>query len=150
LDEVGRDLRYGVRTSLRNQGFTLVVVLTLAIGIGANAATTLGRLYATRRPGYGASSRPESGYDIASARTCSPSFKTLGLPKLVLIGHSLAGQEMSALASQHRDQMAALIYLDAAKRYAYDVPGEFEKDFPLCVEQIPGSEHYFRRYTTVV
>lgn len=38
LDEIGRDVRYACRTSLRNPGFTAVVVLTLGLGIGANTA----------------------------------------------------------------------------------------------------------------
>src|SRR5262245_30456481 len=33
-----RDLRHGIRVLLQAKGWTIVVVLTLAIGIGANAA----------------------------------------------------------------------------------------------------------------
>jgi len=38
LDEIGRDVRYGCRTFVRQPGFAVVVVLILALGIGANTA----------------------------------------------------------------------------------------------------------------
>src|SRR5581483_8106353 len=38
MESVWRDVKYGLRTLLRTPGFTLVAVLSLALGIGANTA----------------------------------------------------------------------------------------------------------------
>ncbi len=93
--------------------------------------TVIGHVYSITPRGYGASSRPQSGYDVSRlGEDVLAVITSLQIEKPVLIGVSLAGQEMSYLAVRHRNRIKALIYVDAAYRYAYDVPGQFEKDFP--------------------
>lgn len=97
----------------------------------APTLTAVGHVYALTRRGYGASSRPESGYDVARlGEDVLAVITALQLDRPVLVGHSIAGQEMSYVASEYPGRIAGLVYLEAAYRYAYDVPGEFEKDFP--------------------
>ncbi|MBN1973346.1 MAG: alpha/beta hydrolase [Sedimentisphaerales bacterium] len=81
----------------------------------------------TRR-GFGASSKPDSGYD--ADRLGDDVVAVLDSMKLehpVLVGHSIAGEELSSVATRFPDRVSGLIYLDAAYDYAFDGGGRIEK-----------------------
>jgi non-heme chloroperoxidase len=78
--------------------------------------TRIGHIYGITRRGFGASSRPESGYtsqrlseDIACV------LDTLKLSKPILIGHSFGGEDQTILAENHPERIAALVYLNSAE-----------------------------------
>ena len=81
----------------------------------------------TRR-GFGASSKPASGYDADRlGDDVVAVLDRLRLEKPVLVGSSIAGQELSSVASRFPDRISGLIYLDAAYQYAFDGDGSIEK-----------------------
>lgn len=78
-------------------------------------------VYGITRRGYGASSIPASGYgadrlgdDVLAV------LDSLKLTKPVLVGHSIAGEELSSVGSRYPDRVAGLVYLDAGYQYAFD------------------------------
>src|SRR4029079_10803958 len=77
-------------------------------------------VYSMTRRGYGASSKPATGY-LADrlADDVLAVIDSLRLTKPVVAGHSLAGQELSSLGSRHADRVAGLVYLDAGYGYAF-------------------------------
>jgi pimeloyl-ACP methyl ester carboxylesterase len=84
-------------------------------------------VYGVTRRGYGASSHPASGYD--DQRLADDVFAVLDSLKLtapVLVGHSLAGGELTTMGNQHSSRLAGLVYLDAL--------GD-PKDFPLVTDR---------------
>ena len=71
-------------------------------------------VYAITRRGYGASSQPPAGYDDQRlADDVLKAIDVLHVRSPVLVGHSMAGGELTTLGRQHSDRLAGLVYLDA-------------------------------------
>ena len=77
-------------------------------------------VYGITRRGFGASSVPDTGYsahrlgdDVLAV------IDSLGLTRPILVGHSIAGEELSYVGSRHPEKVAGLVYLEAAYFYAY-------------------------------
>ena len=85
--------------------------------------TEFGHVLGVTRRGYGASSRPESGYEVRRlGEDVAALLDALKLESPILVGHSLAGQEISHLASRYPEKIGGAVYLDAAYRYAWHTP----------------------------
>ena len=80
-------------------------------------------VYGITRRGYRNSSKPAAivanytadrlGDDVLAV------IAALNLNRPVLVGHSIAGEELSSIASRHPEKIAGLIYLDAAAACAF-------------------------------
>ncbi len=91
-------------------------------------------VYAITRRGFGPSSHPDGGYDSDSrARDILAVLDSLGIKRAILVGHSIAGDELSRFAVNYPERVRALVYLDA---YSYG-PGEAGSYPPLPPQAIP-------------
>jgi len=77
-------------------------------------------VYGITRRGFGGSSVPQSGYsadrlgdDVIAA------LDSLKLTRPVLVGHSIAGEELSSIGSRFPGRVAGLIYLEAGYSYSF-------------------------------
>lgn len=85
-------------------------------------------VYAVTRRGFGRSTHANMGFsperlgdDILAV------MDRLKIEKPVLIGHSIAGEELSSIGTRFPGRVSALIYLDAAYTYAfYDAGGDYQ------------------------
>ena len=96
-------------------------------------------VYGITRRGYGASSKPATGYlSDRLADDVLAVVDSLHLTKPVLAGHSLAGEELSSIGSRHSDRVAGLVYLDAGYAYAvYDsARGDFRANVAVLKQRL--------------
>jgi pimeloyl-ACP methyl ester carboxylesterase len=68
-------------------------------------------------PEHGDYSARRLGEDVVAV------IDALKLDRPVLAGHSIAGEELSAVANRHPEKISGLVYLDAGYAYAYYTPG---------------------------
>jgi non-heme chloroperoxidase len=121
----------GVRLEVLDWGGTgrPVVLLT---GLGSNAhvfdrfapkLTAWYHVYGITRRGIGASSAPlPTSANYAADRLANDVLAvldTLRLKRPILVGHSIAGEEMSSIGSRFPDRVSGLVYLDAGYWYAF-------------------------------
>jgi pimeloyl-ACP methyl ester carboxylesterase len=78
-------------------------------------------VYGITRRGFGASSSSTPDNDSRHlADDVVAVLDALHLEHPILIGHSIGGAELSAVANQHPHRVVGLVYLDAAYAYAFD------------------------------
>ena len=81
----------------------------------APALTDHFHVVALTRRGFGESTHPPEGFDTPRlVEDIRAAIQRLHLGRVILIGHSIAGEEMTYLASKHPDEVVKLVYLDAA------------------------------------
>jgi pimeloyl-ACP methyl ester carboxylesterase len=118
--------------------------IVLLAGLGATAhtfddfaqkLTPEYHVYGITRRGFGTSSAPASGYsadrlgdDVLAV------LNALRIDKPVLVGHSIAGGELSSVGSRHPELVAGLIYLEAAYGHAYYDPSK--GDFVIDLQEL--------------
>jgi non-heme chloroperoxidase len=101
--------------------------------------TPMYRVYGITRRGSGTScAPPPTRANYAADRLGDDILAVIAALKLdrpILVGHSLAGQELSSVGSRYPQKVAGLIYLDAGYAYAYD-PSPSEPSSPQPQREI--------------
>lgn len=88
-------------------------------------------VYGITRRGFGTSSSPEIGYSADRlGDDVMVVLDSLKLNRPVLVGHSIAGEELSSVGTRRPERIGGLIYLEAGYSYAYydSSQGDFEID----------------------
>jgi non-heme chloroperoxidase len=88
--------------------------------------TSQHHVYGITRRGFGASSKPTPANGNYSADHLGDDvlavMRALGIERPVLVGHSMAGEELSSIGSRFPSKVSGLIYLDAATSFAFYDP----------------------------
>jgi pimeloyl-ACP methyl ester carboxylesterase len=139
----------GVRLHYLDWGGQGPVLLFLA-GLGCNAYiynqfaprfTDQFHAIALTRRGHGDSDDPENGYDIDTLTEDVRQFMDcLRIDQAILVGHSLAGIELSHFAAQYPERVLKLVFLDAAYDRSSAECKIMQENNPFNNIQIPGAQ----------
>jgi len=92
----------------------------------AEKFTAKHHVYGITRRGFGASSHPpptDANYDADRlGDDVLAVIAALKLERPVMVGHSIAGEELSSVGSRHPEKVSGLIYLDAIYQYSFYDP----------------------------
>lgn len=119
-------------------------VIVLLSGLGGNAhafdslapaLTRRHRVLAITRRGYGASGKPQPAGDATYAPATLVAdllavLDALHIERIILAGHSIAGNEVTLFAGRHPGRVRGVVYLDTSFDYRHPLPwlGEPEPD----------------------
>ncbi len=133
----------GVKLEVLNWGGTGTPLVFLA-GMGNTAHgfdsfapkfTAKYHVYGITRRGFGISSKPvPAGANYTADRLGDDVLAVIDALKLnrpVLVGHSLAGEEMSSVGSRYPRKVAGLIYLEAASSFAFYDPAHPQMEIEM-------------------
>lgn len=92
-------------------------------------------VYGITRKGSGASSKPVPAHGNYSADRLGDDvlavMQTLRIQRPVLVGHSLAGEELSSIGSRFPNKVSGLIYLDAVASWSFYDPAHPQVDIEM-------------------
>ena len=94
------------------------------------------RVLGLSRRGHGLTDQVRSGYALAdAAEDARGLLDALEIGRAHLVGHSMGGGEVSALAARHPDRVAGVVYLDGAYDWAdRSAAGEAADEEPVWAE----------------
>lgn len=118
------------------------VVLLAGLGSTAHVFDTFApklaafyHVYGITRRGFGDSTAPPANEGAYKADRLGDDvievIDSLKLNRPVLVGHSIAGEELSSVGSRHPEKIAGLIYLDAGYGYAFYDPARGDLQIDL-------------------
>ena len=120
--------------------------IVLLTGLGNTAAvfddlaprlTANHRVIGLTRRGFGPSTITTDGYDVATRVADDlAALDALGIDRALLVGHSIAGDELTGIAQTRPDLPVGLVYLDAA----FDRSDPATSIFDECLPKVPQLE----------